>query len=160
MLPIFELIAKNFQRIQVGILFFGALLILVYLRNKSTPSQFKNREANRKDLDQLWKRGEDLSQSRLVGKKPQSKPATPPPPPLALPGLRMNGAPHEILGIAENATEAEIMKAYKEAIKRFHPDTIQGAAKDQIQFYQEASARINEAKNLLIKNLQNKNRKN
>ena len=153
MLPILELIAKNFQHIQMGILIFGALLILVYLRNKSTPSQFKNREANRKDLDQLWKRGEDLSQSRLVDKKPQSRPATPPPPPLALPGLRMNGAPHEILGIAENATEAEVMKAYKEVIKRYHPDTIQGAAQDQILFYQEASARINEAKNVLIKKI-------
>ncbi|NDF14652.1 J domain-containing protein, partial [bacterium] len=63
---------------------------------------------------------------------------------------------HEILGIRADADEAEVLRAYKEAIKRFHPDTIQGPAKDQLEFYQKASAAINNAKNLMIKNLRSR----
>ena len=43
------------------------------------------------------------------------------------------------------------MRAYKDAIKRFHPYRIQGQAEEQLRFYQEASAKINDAKNEMIK---------
>jgi DnaJ-class molecular chaperone len=112
-------------------------------------SQFRNREAERNDLDKILNQGQKLENAKL----PQSKRNTPPPPPLQLPGINLNGEPHEVLGIRADASEEVIMKAYKDAIKRFHPDRIQGQAQDQIRFYQEASARINDAKNAMIKRL-------
>ena len=45
------------------------------------------------------------------------------------------------------------MRAYKEAIKRFHPDRIQGQAQEQLQFYQQASAKLNEAKDEMLKKI-------
>jgi DnaJ-domain-containing protein 1 len=145
-----EVIAHQFQTIQTGILIFGALSILFFIKGRSQPSQFKQRESDRTDLDRILKQGPDTGQAK---QKPKSAANTPPPPPLSLPGIRLNGAPHEILGVREDASESEVMRAYKDAIKRFHPDTIQGAAREQMQFYQDASARINEAKDQMIKKI-------
>ena len=142
-----EVIARHFQNIQTAILIFGALSILFFMKGRSKPSQFKQRESDRTDLDRILKQGPDTAQAKVRPKQ------TPPPRPLALPGVRLSGAPHEILGVPENANESEIMRAYKNAMKRFHPDTIQGAARDQIQFYQDASARINEAKDQMLKKI-------
>ena len=123
---------------------FSIALIYLLLRDKQEGSHFRKREADRSDLDRILNQGPDLAQAKI-------KKATPPPPPLALPGVSLAGEPHEILGVAENADEATIQKAYKEAIKRYHPDRIQGLPPDQMRFYQDASARITEAKNALIK---------
>ena len=60
---------------------------------------------------------------------------------------------HEILGIAENANEAEVMRAYKDAIKQYHPDRIQGQAQEQIKFYQEAASQLNQAKETMIQKI-------
>ena len=48
------------------------------------------------------------------------------------------------------------MRAYKEKIKQFHPDRIQGQAREQIRFYEEASAKLNEAKELMLTELKRK----
>jgi DnaJ-domain-containing protein 1 len=142
-----EMIAKNFQKIQIGFLIAVFFLIWVFYKNNRGQSNFKTREADREDLDRILKSGPDLAQAKLKRRVPES----PPPPPLSLPGIRLDGAPHEILGIREDSSEAEIMRAYKDAIKRFHPDTLQGKTPEQMKFYQEASARINDAKNRMIK---------
>ena len=143
-----ELVSLYFVRIQWGVLILGILFCIRILRSGSKQSQFRVREADRTDLNRL-KSSSDLAQAKL----PKPKVATPPPAPLALPGIRMTGEPHEILGVDENATEADVMKAYKEAIKRFHPDRIQGQAKEQLQFYQEASSKLNSAKEAMLKRL-------
>ncbi len=143
-----ELISQHFVKIQwlIG----GASIVVFWtlLKSGSNQSQFRVREADRKDLNRL-KKGPDLAQAKLQSRKP----APPPAPPLALPGIRLSGEPHEILGVDENATEAEVMRAYKEAIKRFHPDRIQGQAQEQLQFYQQASAKLNQAKDDLLKRI-------
>jgi DnaJ-domain-containing protein 1 len=123
---------------------FSIALIYLLLRDKQSGSHFRKREADRSDLDRILNQGPDLAQAKI-------KKATPPPRPLALPGVTLAGEPHEILGVPENADEATVQKAYKEAIKRYHPDRIQGLPPDQMRFYQDASARITEAKNAMIR---------
>ncbi len=143
---ILETIVRHFERIQFGFIALAAIAVFFFLLNRKPVSGFKVREADRDDLERLLKKGNDLGNSRI-----QRKNTPTPPPPLQLPGIRLTGEPHEILGVRADATEEEILKAYKDAIKRFHPDTIQGPAQEQLEFYQRASAAINTAKNLMIK---------
>lgn len=71
--------------------------------------------------------------------------------PLLLEGFRMEGTPHEILGITEDASEFEIQKAYKKLVKRYHPDKV--AAPDTPDWYhaQKITQILNEAKNEMLK---------
>ncbi len=150
-MEIAEWIARNFETIQKGILILGLLSALWFLRIRQNPSQFRAREADRSDLDRFLNSSPESGRSSRAPGPRKNRP----PPPLLLPGIRLTGEPHEILGIPENSTELEILRAYKEAIKRFHPDTIQGSAREQMRFYEEASARINDAKETMIRRLRN-----
>ena len=44
----------------------------------------------------------------------------------------MNGNPYEILGVNENASEDEIKKAYREQVKKWHPDRYQGDPREKM----------------------------
>lgn len=129
-------IAEHFQHLQIAFLLFLALLVVLALREKTQSSQFKTRE---------FEKPAPVRNSKL---KSHSKP---PSAPLALPGINLTGTAHEILGLKPNATEIEILAAYKEAIKRYHPDKIQNASMDQIAFYQEATTVINRARDELLR---------
>ncbi len=57
--------------------------------------------------------------------------------------------PYEVLGVPENASEEEIKRAYKELVKKYHPDKYQdnplaGLAEEKLQ-------EINEAYDMLMK---------
>lgn len=57
--------------------------------------------------------------------------------------------PYEVLGVSENASEEEIKKAYKELVKKYHPDKYQNnplsdLAKEKLQ-------EVNEAYDMLMK---------
>jgi hypothetical protein len=148
---VLQYIVQNFERIQIGLILLILAAVFFYLFNRRPVSNFKAREADREDLRQILQNGRDLGSNKLSRNRP-----IPPHPPLSLPGIRLSGEPHEILGIRPDADETEVIRAYKEAIKRFHPDTIQGPAKDQLEFYQKASAAINNAKNLMIQKLRSR----
>ena len=145
-----EFVSKNFIRFQVIIFVAGIFIWLKYMRGDDDTSNFRVREADRTDLNRL-RDGPELAHAKLTKKN-----TTHPPPPLSLTGIRLDGAAHEILGISEDATEAEVMKAYKNSIKRFHPDRIQGQAQEQMQFYEQASVKINLAKETMLKNLRSR----
>lgn len=58
--------------------------------------------------------------------------------------------PYEVLGIKENATEAEIKKAYRELAKKYHPD--QYGTNPLKELAEEKMREINEAYDTLTKN--------
>ena len=62
----------------------------------------------------------------------------------------MKGNPYEILGISRNASEEEIKKAYKELVKKYHPDMHQNNPLSELA--EEKFKEIQEAYEYLIKN--------
>jgi DnaJ-domain-containing protein 1 len=102
----------HFGLVQVGI---SAAFILFWLvaRNRAeSESRFKVREADR---NLKFERGEKAA---AAANEPTKKE------PLQLSGIVKDGAPHEVLGISALASESEIQKAYKEKMKRYHPDSL------------------------------------
>ena len=57
--------------------------------------------------------------------------------------------PYEVLGISENASEEEIKKAYKEMVKKYHPDKYQ--SNPLADLAEEKLQEVNEAYDMLIK---------
>jgi molecular chaperone DnaJ len=58
--------------------------------------------------------------------------------------------PYEVLGISEGASEEEIKRAYKEAVRKYHPDQYQNNPLSQLA--EEKLREANEAYEYLIKN--------
>ena len=139
-------VADNFGKIQYFLAALGLFAAWRTLRSNQEHSAFKARESDRKDMDAFRKNTQDLANAKMQRKQPSA-------PPLALPGIRLTGEAHEILGVEIDAKEADITRAYKDKIKLFHPDRIQGKARDQLKFYEEASATINKAKEEMISRL-------
>jgi len=57
--------------------------------------------------------------------------------------------PYEVLGISENASEEEIKRAYKEMVKKYHPDKYQNNPLADLA--EEKLQEVNEAYDMLIK---------
>lgn len=55
----------------------------------------------------------------------------------------MNKNPYTVLGVAENATDAEIKKAYRELAKKYHPDNYQDSPLSDVA--SEKMKEVNEA---------------
>lgn len=108
-----EWISGNFGLFQIAV---SVLFILFWLHSRNraaSKSNFKLREAERADLK--FARGKEAAEK---ANEPTKKD------PLTLGGIVKDGAPHEVLGISALASEAEIQKAYKERMKRYHPDAL------------------------------------
>lgn len=130
-----QFIADHFTSIQWILLAAFVLIGWISFRKNEPKSQFRVREA---DLP-------PKTAASPKSKKPES--------PLELPGIRLDGKPHEVLGIPSDANEPEIIKAHKDLIKRFHPDRIQAPTPEMEKFYQSASVQINRAKEVMLKKI-------
>jgi DnaJ-domain-containing protein 1 len=126
-------IVEHFQEIQLVLLVLFIWVGILNYRKQQPPSQFKVREADRPPV------------------KKTVKVAPPKPSRLELPGIRLSGEPHEILGVAPNATPDEISEAFKNLMKRYHPDRMAGLPTDQRQFYERATQTIIQAKEDLLR---------
>ncbi len=62
-----------------------------------------------------------------------------------------SGRPHEVLGVTQNATKAQIMGAYKHWIKRYHPDRVQHLGPAYVKQANQRAEQLNEARIVLIK---------
>ncbi|MBS1960830.1 MAG: DnaJ domain-containing protein [Bdellovibrionales bacterium] len=105
-------LSGHFGVLQIAI---SVIFILFWLnaRNRAeSKSAFKLREADR---GLKFKRGANETAAANAPTKKE---------PLRLDGIVKDGAPHEVLGVSALASEAEIQKAYKEKMKRYHPDRL------------------------------------
>ena len=57
--------------------------------------------------------------------------------------------PYEVLGVPEGASEEEIKRAYKELVKKYHPDKYQDNPLSDLA--EEKLQEINEAYDMLMK---------
>lgn len=124
----------------------GAFIVFFWRRMRKDPeSGFRVREADlRKDAAQKGDskrhlKGPDLANARY------ERPAH-----LALPGIRIDGPPHEVLGVRPSASEADIQKAYRERMKRYHPDKIGPQGSREWKDAQKIAEAINRAKEELL----------
>lgn len=136
-----EFIVEHFFKIQIGL---SVFLILLWTRSSlkdATRSNFKVREADR---NIRFDRGEKAASSAHAKLKPTV---------FQLTGIRIDGKPHEILGVPALATEEQIQKAYRELMKRYHPDLIGRPGSREWQDAQKIAEAINRARNELIERL-------
>ncbi len=124
----------------------GAFIIFFWRRMSKEPeSGFRVREADlRKNAAESGEakgksQGPDLANARFA--KPTH---------LALPGIRIDGPPHEILGVQPSASEAEIQKAYRERMKQYHPDKVGQQDSREWKDAQKIAEAINRAKDEMI----------
>jgi DnaJ-domain-containing protein 1 len=113
-------------------------IFFVWRSGQSASSQFRLREHERQRRATPEKAA-DLADARL--KKREQ---------LALPGIRLDGAPHEILGVSAQASKREIMDAYKRLMKQYHPDKVAAPGSAQWNEAQKIASAINAAKEKLL----------
>jgi hypothetical protein len=136
------------------VFYFGQFLLVgiflggfFYLRSKGPDSAFAVREADRKKKPSARGPGSgpDLAQARLDLKRP-----------LQLEGIRIDGPPHEILGVSLGASALEVQKAYRDRMKQYHPDKVGRQGSREWEDAQKIAEAVNRAKVEMLKRLSSK----
>jgi hypothetical protein len=140
--------------------FWWAVLILLagitwlWLRRRPAPTTFQEYEADRVRREGIARstrpqkgvsdprgtQADALAQARY--RKPQAR--------LLLEGISIRGAPHEVLGIAPTASPEEIQKAYKNLMKRYHPDRVGRPDSQEWKDAMEIAEALNRAKSEML----------
>ena len=63
----------------------------------------------------------------------------------ALPGINLDGEPHQVLGIEAHASKQDILRAFRKLMKMYHPDKTRSAESNAI------AQKIIEAKDAMLK---------
>ncbi len=126
-----------FLRVQLGLVIASALALIVWLRSGTSATRFKRYGSDEPA------RGPGAKGSRSAAA--HAKPA-----PRALPGFRLDGEPHEILGVPKNASAAQVKRAYRDLMKRYHPDVVAPAGSRAWREAQKVAEAINRAKAQLL----------
>lgn len=118
------------------------LLVAVWrVFEKKGESGFQFREAER--IKKKAHKSDSLAQAKLKKKDPHSI--------LQLEGIRTDLPPHEILGVPADAPLAEIERAYRHLMKRYHPDRIGRPGSREWEDAQKIAEAINTARDHLIR---------
>lgn len=107
-------------------------------RPRDPESKFKLREAER------------LKNQKSGGFKPSQKKKSEP---LMLEGIRLDVEPHVLLNVSFNASKSEIMKSYRDLMKRYHPDKVGRPGTPEWMDAQRIAESINRAKDELLARL-------
>ena len=135
-------------QIGIGLFFVGVVWRLKSGTGSGRKSGFAVREADLPKKPRSF--ASATPDQRLANAKMERKA------PLALGGIRIDGPPHEVLGLSIGATEEQIQKAYRERMKQYHPDKVGRPGSREWQDAQKIAEAINHARNELIKRLQAK----
>jgi len=137
-------------------LFFGGQLIVLamlglialFFGMRNNQSSFRVRESDKrrgprvKQHPLLGAADPDLGKSKIKKKSP-----------LLLTGIQTNGEPHIILGIAPEATEKEILLAFRKQMKSYHPDKVGRQGSREWADAQAIAQALNDAKNEMLARL-------
>ncbi len=136
--------AQKIQKLFFGAqIAFGLLFLVVawlFFRPKTPESGFRVREADLED-----QRKKKLGEARQARIKTEKQKET-----LRLGGIRLDAPAHEVLGVQASATESEIQTAYRELMKRFHPDKVGRPGSREWQDAQKIAQAIVRAKTELL----------
>jgi DnaJ-domain-containing protein 1 len=79
-----------------------------------------------------------------VSPHPRDEPAPPSssPPPASSPGPR---TPHEVLGVAPDASPEQIRAAYQRLARQYHPDRLEGLAPELVELAHQRMVELNAA---------------
>ena len=132
------LIQGHFYLVQIGMGAFFLISAWNFIRPKTPESGFRVREADRNVKYQ------PATESKFADAKIK-------PDPLRLSGISLDGRPHEVLGVRENATAEEVQKAYRDLMKRYHPDKVGRPGTREWQDAQKIAETINRAKTEMLK---------
>ncbi len=122
---------------------FGLLFLVVawiFFRPKAPESGFRVRESDLED-----ERKKKIGTAQLAKQKTQHQKEQ-----LRLGGIRLDAPAHEILGVQSSASESEIQSAYRELMKRFHPDKVGRPGSREWQDAQKIAQAIVRAKTELL----------
>lgn len=136
-------IQENFVWLQFAMVAALAGLGWILFRPRTPDSGFRLREADRPRPGAGGgpspAGGPDLGASKMKRAAP-----------LSLPGIRIDGLPHEILGVRPQASPQEIQRAYRELMKRYHPDKVGAPGTREWQDAQAIAEAINRAKDEML----------
>jgi hypothetical protein len=143
----------------IGQVAFGAVVVFAvwYLNRNKSESVFKVREADIKKPAQPGAKGAIPGQNKgpgqvhdLASARIQRQEV------LSLSGIRIDAAPHEILGVPARASEDQIQVAYRELIKRYHPDRVGRPGSREWNDAQKIADAIINARKKMLETLKNR----
>ena len=62
-----------------------------------------------------------------------------------LPSKRTSPSPYDVLGVARDANQQQIKRAYQQKMREYHPDRVAGAAKEIQQLAEKRAKELNAA---------------
>lgn len=138
----------------LGQILLGSLLLagLLFTRRNKQASGFKLREADRLK-DHIFSRFPgpvDLNAAKEHARAQRGRNARPKKPTLLLGGISIDGPAHEVLGVKVDASKAEVQKAWRELMKRYHPDKVGRPGSREWADAQRIAEAINGAKEEMV----------
>jgi DnaJ-domain-containing protein 1 len=123
-------------------------------RKRGQRKLFAEETGSRLDPEmESWIRTAREATSKINTQTKTDPSAEPKAPPLALPGLVLEGKPHEVLGVAENASADEINRAFKKLLHRYHPDRYTQEGSPEWFEAQKITIILTEARDYMIRAL-------
>jgi len=144
-MPARNSLGESLFLIQIGVGLALAVALFLMFRPKSRDSNFKDHGSGPAPRGEKPRaRTPDLlAESRMPREKTKQGP-------LQLEGFRLDRAAHEILGISPLAPPREIQSAYREAMKRYHPDRVSAPGTPQWHEAQAIAQAISKARDELL----------